>query len=631
MGDTEGWRPTSSHQTPRSPLPPPTRAAFEFHGVPPSERFPLGPFLDGPLARLLRKPLRVAFTIERLGLALDADAGLAVLRDFFERLAREFESKSAARGGSGGGGGSGGEGGPPREPLHVQLELLDLWHASLSRLLRAFKQRFRSAGATLLASADRRVFQFGAESVAYDGPLKLKVPLDLAMDPDGSFVLDLRLPDREQAANSLTSLLTEVMYSLSTTHSAAAAAAAAAGVAPTPAPAGGSAGGSGARGSPASGRAADTPTGTGTPREGSSQHRPALAHPSHASTAQAVAAHAALVTGLLGSPDASVAGPGGGASGGGGWEEAAAFGGVGLGPEGGEAGLEWAAALAEGAAAEARAAAAGAGAGSAPLLANPVVGQLCIKKLALSLRLDEDRVAQLLAGGGPVTLPLPLPTPSHPSPSTASSAFAAPASAHGPSADIAGRLLGCYGDLFTASLDTGFRPVSDDDGAVQKPCCMLTVQSNEVTRLRADVEGLWFQSWVPPPKLAVRVLQAVVIALVLKFHAADSYSIRFWNRAFDQLHEYLSRGSLDLAVCLSARATMDRTTDRLRVELSGQDLNASHTPGAAGAGAAGGGLLGRVCPVYLLNDINLLTVLDSVKLLSEAPAAAAAEPGPGKA
>lgn len=115
-------------------------------------------------------------------------------------------------------------------------------------------------------------------------------------------------------------------------------------------------------------------------------------------------------------------------------------------------------------------------------------------------------------------------------------------------------------------------------------------------------------------ELCRRVLQAVVIALVLKFHSADSYSIRFWNRAFNQLHEYLSRGSLDLAVCLSVRAAMDRPSGRLRVELSGQDLNAA---GAGGANGGGQGLLGGVCPVYLLNDVNLMTVFDSVKLLTE--------------
>ena len=52
----------------------------------------------------------------------------------------------------GGGGGGGSPSGPPREPLEVQLELLDLWHAGLVRLLRTFKTRFRSAGAAGAAS-----------------------------------------------------------------------------------------------------------------------------------------------------------------------------------------------------------------------------------------------------------------------------------------------------------------------------------------------------------------------------------------------------------------------------------------------------------------------------------------------
>ncbi|KXZ48833.1 hypothetical protein GPECTOR_25g418 [Gonium pectorale] len=387
--------------------------AFHFHGVAPAERFPLGSFLEGPVARLCRKPLRIAFSIERLSLALEADAALATVRDYCERLAREFEAKGSGRGGS-----APADGSLPREPLEVQLELLDLWHASLARQLRSFKQRFRAAGATLLASADRRVFQFGAESVTYDGPLKLK---------------------------------------------------------------------------------------------------------------------------------------------------------------------------------------------------------LCVKKLALSLKLDEERIAELLSGGATNATTTATTTATSPPSSGPAAAPAAPATAPPPGsaaagADIAGRLLGCYGDLFGASLDLGWRPESEADGAAQRACCMLSVASNDITRLRADVEGLWFQSSVSP-RLAVRVLQAVVIALVLKFHAADSYSIRFWNRAFNQLHEYLSRGSLDVAVCLSVRAAVDRPTGRLRIELSGQDLNA---PASSSAAAAGGdGLLGRVFPLYLLNDVNLMTVLDSVKLLTE--------------
>ncbi len=126
----------------------------------------------------------------------------------------------------------------------------------------------------------------------------------------------------------------------------------------------------------------------------------------------------------------------------------------------------------------------------------------------------------------------------------------------------------------------------------------------------------------------------MVIALTLKFHASDSYSIRFWNKAFGQIHEYLSRGSLDVAACLSLRATMDRARDKLKIELSGQDLNSGpagggSAGGSGGQGARGGegsgsgsGLLGKVCPVYVVNDVNLMTVLDTMKLLSESGAAA---------
>ncbi|GLC71375.1 hypothetical protein PLESTF_001108700 [Pleodorina starrii] len=671
------------------------QSAFEYHCVPPPERFPLSSFLEGSVARLVRKPLRIAFTIERLSLALECDAALATVRDFFERLAREFEAKGAHRAGGGGGGAGGGSGsggdssGPPREPLEVQLDLLDLWHASLAKLLRTFKQRFRCGGATLLASADRRVFQFGAESVSYDGPLKLKLPLDLAMDPDGSFLLDVKLPDREEATKSITSLLTEVMYSLSTTHnnntptkdgagganggggngSAAAAgggggAAAAAGNAATPTRVANAAGASSnhnggvpAAASGGGGSSSDLSSAFATVQQQQQQQAAqqqqvrqqasgALVEPpSQASTAQAVRARAAAVQGMLGAGrggsggGAAAAAGGAGSSGGGGQpqpqpqpQQQRASSPVATVPSGSalfDIGHEWAAALAEGMP-EGSAVAAG----TAPLLSNPVVGQLCVKKLALNLRLDEERVAQLLsaqpAGVGAAALAAAAAV-------AAGGGGGAAAAATGPGAagDIAGRLLGCYGDLFTASLDLGWRPNSDSDGsAAQRPCCMLTVASNDITRLRAEVEGLWFQSTVSP-RLAVRVLQAVVIALVLKFHSADSYSIRFWNRAFNQLHEYLSRGSLDLAVCLSLRATMDRPTDRLRLELSGQDLNAPPQQTAAGGGGGGGGgggqgLLGRVCPVYLLNDVNLMTVFDSVKLLMEAAPPAGGQQGQGQ-
>ena len=49
----------------------------------------------------------------------------------------------------------------PREPLEVQLETLAMWYTSAATRLRTFKARFRSMGCSLLASADRDVFQVG--------------------------------------------------------------------------------------------------------------------------------------------------------------------------------------------------------------------------------------------------------------------------------------------------------------------------------------------------------------------------------------------------------------------------------------------------------------------------------------
>ena len=162
-------------------------------------------------------------------------------------------------------------------------------------------------------------------------------------------------------------------------------------------------------------------------------------------------------------------------------------------------------------------------------------------RLALNLRLDEERIAQLLGGGGDAAAAAdtaaaaagPTGFGFRPPPSAATASAAAAATA---SADIAGRLLGCYGDLFTASLDTGFRPAAvaaaataaaegggggggggggaaSGGGAAlaaavageapMRPCAMLTVASNDITRLRVEVEGLWFQSSVSP-RLAVR-------------------------------------------------------------------------------------------------------------------------------
>lgn len=98
-------------------------------------------------------------------------------------------------------------------------------------------------------------------------------------------------------------------------------------------------------------------------------------------------------------------------------------------------------------------------------------------------------------------------------------------------------------------------------------------------------------------------------------------------QVFNQVHEYLSRGSLDLSACISAAAEVQG--ERLRITLQGDPRVAgaairagTHNNGSSSGGNAsskhnggGGATAGGVAPAHLTNDINLLTLLDSMRLM----------------
>ncbi|KAF5831416.1 hypothetical protein DUNSADRAFT_13151 [Dunaliella salina] len=179
------------------------QAALLFYGVPEEERLSFSQFMDVRVARLVRKPVRVSFMIDRLQMGVDVDAALNSLKELFARLAKDYHRRSLGHPSLHG------VDGPvaPREPLEVQLENLELWHASMLAGLRSFKSRFRSASCTLMAMADRDEFQFGAENAAYDGPLHFSVPMNFSLDPDNSFVMDVKLPDQKATMNSVTAII----------------------------------------------------------------------------------------------------------------------------------------------------------------------------------------------------------------------------------------------------------------------------------------------------------------------------------------------------------------------------------------------------------------------------------------
>ena len=155
-----------------------------------------------------------------------------------------------------------------------------------------------------------------------------------------------------------------------------------------------------------------------------------------------------------------------------------------------------------------------------PILEKPVVGQITVKRIALALKLDEQRVAELLGatktdpssfnqeasratagsttGRSSTMSTAPdrresrggaVPSAFTGAVQAASAAvgvplapLSAPPSQSERDSGLAGRLLGCFGDLFTASLDVGWKSEPNEDGS-RPPKCMLTIANNDVTRV----------------------------------------------------------------------------------------------------------------------------------------------------
>lgn len=136
-----------------------------------------------------------------------------------------------------------------------------------------------------------------------------------------------------------------------------------------------------------------------------------------------------------------------------------------------------------------------------------------MKRIALALKLDEKRVAELLQGTAAEPSQQRKTTAAGASTTTSSSSGVKSSgnisSAFGSGSDavyaasaaagvrlappslsedigLAGRLLGCFGDIFTASLDVGWKSEPDEDGS-QPPKCMLTVANNDITRVRQSL------------------------------------------------------------------------------------------------------------------------------------------------
>jgi hypothetical protein len=143
-------------------------------------------------------------------------------------------------------------------------------------------------------------------------------------------------------------------------------------------------------------------------------------------------------------------------------------------------------------------------------------------------------------------------------------------------------------------------------GGPPPPRGCVSVSTSDVARAFMELESAAFESAVSP-RAAVRLLHALLAALAEKFTAASRSRLAWLEALFVHLEEYLGRDALDAALALEARAEA-AAGGRLRLHLSGLG------GGGGGRGSAGGG--GPGAALTVVNDVDLLTVLDTVQLLA---------------
>lgn len=149
--------------------------------------FSFSEFLAGPVACMRRKPAKTRVLVRKMDIGVDIDAIVTAVHDFTQRTIEESIIK-----------------GPLTDPsatlesmkltIAEDLELLHAWHAFALRELHHFKSKFRGAAGTLLAAADINGFSAGVENCHYEGPLRVRIPISVRVDPDGAVSFDLPLP-----------------------------------------------------------------------------------------------------------------------------------------------------------------------------------------------------------------------------------------------------------------------------------------------------------------------------------------------------------------------------------------------------------------------------------------------------
>eukprot|EP01025_Chloroclados_australasicus_P054394 TRINITY_DN6444_c1_g1_i9.p1 TRINITY_DN6444_c1_g1~~TRINITY_DN6444_c1_g1_i9.p1 ORF type:complete len:1276 (+),score=187.54 TRINITY_DN6444_c1_g1_i9:169-3996(+) len=198
------------------------------------------------------------------------------------------------------------------------------------------------------------------------------------------------------------------------------------------------------------------------------------------------------------------------------------------------------------------------------------IGRLLVNQLRFSFQLDERQIVRLLGSEDGVLI----------------------------STKVAGSLLSCLGDLFTASVGLRSGPSSTD---VDKLQYYLKLQNGPATRLNLQIGGVGFESLVSPAN-AVLLAQAG-IRTAAKHQYLNATKVPMLDRILENVRKYLTKETLNIGSYVQVAGRIDEVTGDLTVDCTGAEQKLSDS---------------NQCILVVTNDIDLMTIIDSVRLAAEA-------------
>lgn len=161
-------------------------------------------------------------------------------------------------------------------------------------------------------------------------------------------------------------------------------------------------------------------------------------------------------------------------------------------------------------------------------LVGDKLGRMIINRLKVKVRLDERRIGEIMSGLDSATL-------------GSNDAFV----------NTAGRIISHLGDVMNFGLvpSTNTTLLLPSEAPTNPDKYLMHLESTDISRLRADVQSLGFQSAITPGG-AVRLIHALLRAAGIAFLGKSSEELLDLRIKMEGWYNLLTRDALNLSMCI---------------------------------------------------------------------------------